>query len=67
MTPTGIERFCSCLKKESLKTYVKYRLNGDGEIAAIQKMATTMRDTDLFDNKNLHKGRELIGQMTMPV
>ncbi|KAF4460190.1 hypothetical protein FALBO_13031 [Fusarium albosuccineum] len=60
MTPTGFETFCSWLKKESLKTYVKYRLNGDSEITAINKMVTTMKDTDLFDNKNLYKGRELL-------
>lgn len=63
MTPTGIERFCSWLKKDSLKTYVKHRLNGDGELMAVNKMVTSMRDTDLFDNKNLYKGRELIGEM----
>lgn len=64
MTPTGFETFCSWLKKESLKVYVKYRLNGDSEVVAINKMVSSMRDTDLFDNKNLYRGRELISGLS---
>lgn len=66
MTPTGIERFCSWLKKDSLKTYVRYRLDGDTEMAAINRMmaSSQMKDTDLFDAKHLYKGRELLRQMS---
>lgn len=28
MSPSGIESFCRCLKKETLKKYVSYRLQG---------------------------------------
>ncbi len=63
MTPTGIERFCSWLKKDSLRTYVKLRLNGDSEITAMNRMMQSMKDTEMFDNKNLYKGRSLIGEM----
>ena len=55
MTPNGIENFCRCLKVESLKTYIRYRLQGENEISMVAKMLQTMRDTDMFDNKNLHR------------
>ncbi|KAL9122246.1 MAG: hypothetical protein Q9187_001198 [Circinaria calcarea] len=59
LVPNGPENFCRYLKVASLKTYVKYRLQGDNESTTISKMLQTMRETDLFDNKNLHRGREL--------
>lgn len=63
MTPTGIERFCSW-PKESLRTYVKYRLSDDGEVMDVNKMVAEMKDMELFDNKNLHRARTLIQEMS---
>lgn len=63
-TRTGVERFCSCLKKESLRMYVKNRLYGDTELMAINKIMTTMKDTEMFDGRSNHKGTQLIDEMT---
>lgn len=65
MTPTGFERFCLWLKKGSLKTYVKYRLAGHTKINAIIKITSTIKDTELFDHKNLYKGRQYITDISM--
>ncbi|KAI9746886.1 MAG: hypothetical protein M1815_004898 [Lichina confinis] len=59
MSPNGSESFCRCLKKDTLKKYVNYRLQGDDETVTIVKMTQTMKETDLFDSKNMHRGREL--------
>lgn len=64
-TPNGLERFCLCLKKDSLRIYVKHRLNAMTALETVNKMLTSMRETDLFDNKNIYKARELIGKMTI--
>lgn len=59
-SPDGYEAYCRSLKKAALKTYVRYRLEGASEIETMSKMSRTIRDTEMFDNKNLHRGRELI-------
>lgn len=66
LVPNGPYNFCKYLKVASLKTYVKYRLQGDTESATISKMLQTMRETDMFDNKNLHRGRELVADLSKP-
>ncbi|KAK5215649.1 hypothetical protein LTR72_011302 [Exophiala xenobiotica] len=56
MSSSGIESFCRCLKKAPLKKYVNYRLQGDDEATTMLKIQQTIRDTDIFDSKNIHKG-----------
>jgi len=60
VSPNGYENFCRYLKKNALKTYVRYRLDGKNEDEAIVLMSQSMKDTEMFDGKNLHRGRELI-------
>ncbi|KAK0332625.1 hypothetical protein LTR02_017951 [Friedmanniomyces endolithicus] len=60
MSPNGYENFCRYLKMAALKTYVRYRLDGKSEDESIAAMAQSMKDTEMFDGKNLHRGRELI-------
>lgn len=58
--PSGFERFYAFLKKYALRTYVRFRLNGATESSAIIKMQSSMRDTEMFDSKNLTKARDLM-------
>ncbi|KAL6830194.1 hypothetical protein V8C40DRAFT_179803 [Trichoderma camerunense] len=67
MTPAGFETFCSWLKKKTLKTYVKHRLSGDSEMSTSLKMSATMKDTEMFDSKNLHRGRRYLAEMSTPI
>ncbi|KAK5162693.1 uncharacterized protein LTR77_011246 [Saxophila tyrrhenica] len=60
MSPTGHENFCKYLKMSALKTYVRYRLDGASEDDSILAMSRTLKDTEMFDGKNLHRGREII-------
>lgn len=60
MAPSGFERFCWYLKKDSLKTYVRHRLDGDDAVTAVLRMTTSMRDTDLFDNEELYRESGII-------
>lgn len=60
MSPGGHEDLCRCMKMESLKTYVRYRLQGESPTAVLVRMMATMKDTDIFDNRNLNRGREMM-------
>ena len=54
MSHNGVERFCLCLKMNSLKTYVRYRLPGNSKSNVVSRMQSTMRETDMFDSKLPH-------------
>ncbi|KAK6436901.1 hypothetical protein LTR95_006905 [Oleoguttula sp. CCFEE 5521] len=60
VTPNGHENFCRYLKMNALKTYVRYRLDGKTENESATLMMQSMKDTEMFDGKNLHRGRELV-------
>ncbi|KAH9827835.1 hypothetical protein Tdes44962_MAKER02769 [Teratosphaeria destructans] len=53
MSPNGHENFCKYLKMEALKTYVRHRLDGKSEHESMAVMAQLMKDTEMFDGKNL--------------
>ncbi len=60
MSPSGHENFCKYLKVAALKVYVRYRLDGKTEDESVILVSQSLKDTEMFDGKNLHRGRELI-------
>jgi hypothetical protein len=57
MSLSGIENYCRSLK-DMLRMYVSYRLQGNDEVTTATKLQQAMKDTDMFDPKNTHRGRK---------
>lgn len=60
----GTENFYRCLKMESLKMYIEYRLQGENKLLAMTKVLQ-MRDADMFNSKNLPRGSYLLTSLLM--
>lgn len=57
--PSEWEVWCSILKEEALSKYIKYRLNDMSETQVIAKMVSEMRPSDLTDQKNMERIKEI--------